>query len=306
MMRRTMAAAALTVLAGTFGVGCGSDDKDAAANGEVECPNGGTVRMGVEPFEDAAKLLPAYEPLGAALGEKLGCKVEVIVATSYSAEVEAMRNGELEVGQFGPLGYVLAHEVAGAHAVATWSTDGTTPSTYYASIVAPASKGYTTLDDVKGKSFAYSDPASTSGHLFPAFALEEHGIDPDTGVKPLYAGSHTAVYEALRNGKVDAGELNSEQIDSAIEEGTYKESDFTTLWKSEPIPTSPFVVRGDLPESFKEAFAAAVVALDPSTLPPGVQEVLLGKALVATDDSAYDQIRDLVGILGIELEDLDE
>src|SRR3984893_17952909 len=77
-----------------------------------DCPNGGTVRFGVEPYDTAARLVPIYQKVGELIGEKLGCKVEVFVATSYNAEIQAMRNGKLEIGEFGPLGYVLAHQVA--------------------------------------------------------------------------------------------------------------------------------------------------------------------------------------------------
>src|SRR6202007_2545695 len=104
-----------------------------AAN--ADCPNGGTVRFGVEPFDTSAKLVPIYEDFGKLLGEKLGCDVKVYVATNYNAEIEAMRNGKLEIGQFGPLGYVLAHQVAKAEAVATFSDADGKAMTYTASIV---------------------------------------------------------------------------------------------------------------------------------------------------------------------------
>ena len=142
-------------------------------------------------------------------------KVELFVATSYNAEIEAMRNDKLEIGEFGPLGYVLAHQVAHAEAVATFAGENGQPATYTASIVTWPGSGVKTLADIKGQSFAYSDPSSTSGHLFPAYGLSKNGIDPDHGVKALYAGSHTASFEALRNHKVQAGELNSEEIASA-------------------------------------------------------------------------------------------
>src|SRR5208282_4115565 len=61
------------------------------------CPNGGTVRLGVEPYDTAARLIPIYQKLGALIGEKLGCKVEVFVATNYNAEIEAMRSDKLEI-----------------------------------------------------------------------------------------------------------------------------------------------------------------------------------------------------------------
>ena len=121
------------------------------------------------------------------------------------------------------------------------------PVTYWASIVTYPSSGIKTIADIRGHSFAFSDAASTSGHLFPAYGLRKAGIDPDKDIKALYAGSHTASFEAIYNHKVDAGELNSEQLESATQRGHYKDGDVVFLWKSDPIPTDPFAVRGDMP-----------------------------------------------------------
>src|ERR1051325_7323738 len=104
---------------------CGST-QDSASDG---CP-GGKVRFGVEPYEDPAKLTPAYEVLAKALEAKLGCPVELKVVEDYSAEVLAMRNGQLEVAQFGPLGFVFASSKANAEPLASFADATGKLSTY--------------------------------------------------------------------------------------------------------------------------------------------------------------------------------
>jgi len=274
----------------------------------ADCPEGG-VRFGVEPYESAQRLLPVYNDLSKLIGDKLGCPVQLFVATSYTAEIEAMRNGKLEIGEFGPLGYVLAHQVAKAEAVATFGKADGTPSSYYASIVTWPGSGVDKLADVKGKSFAFSDPASTSGHLFPAFGLSRNGIDPDADVKAVYAGSHTASFEALRNHKVLAGELNSEEINSAKLHNEYDEKAYVTLWKSEPIPIDPLCIRGDLDPAFKAKLAKVLSSLDLHELPEADQKFLAANEdpalkTVPQVDSAFDQIRDLVTTLKVDISKL--
>ena len=272
-----------------------------------DCPNGGTVRFGVEPYDTAARLVPIYHKVGELIGEKLGCKVEVYVATSYNAEIEAMRNDKIEIGEFGPLGYVLAHQVAKAEAVAAFGTADGKPDTYWASIVTYPASGINSVAEIKGHSFAFSDPASTSGHLFPAYGLRKAGLDPDKDVRAIYAGSHTSSFEALYNHKVDAGELNSEQLESAKQRGHYKDGDLVFLWKSDPIPTDPFVVRGDLPADFKKRIVVVLQNLDLSTLDSADRRIMVGAGvarLVPQTDGAYDGIRDLVKTLNIDLEKL--
>ena len=271
-----------------------------------DCPNDGVVRFGVEPFDTAAKLVPIYDHIGKLLGEKLGCEVKVFVTTNYNAEIEAMRAGKLEVGEFGPLGYVLAHQVAKAEAVAAFGTKEGKPDTYWASLVTWPGSGIKTVADIRGHSFAFSDPASTSGHLFPAYGLRKAGLDPDKDIKPIYAGSHTSSFEALYNHKVDAGELNSEQLQSAMQRGHYKDGDVVFLWKSDPIPTDPITVRGDLPPAFKARLTEVLQTLDLSSLPEADRKImgLSGTRFVPQTDGAYNGIRDLVKTLHIDLDKL--
>jgi len=289
-------------LTGALAIALGMLTAQAAA--AADCPNGGVVRFGVEPYDSTARLIPIYDRLGKLIGDKLGCEVKVYVATNYNAEIEAMRNGKLEIGEFGPLGYVLAHQVAKAEAVAAFGTADGKPDTYWASLVTYPGSGITTVAEIKGHSFAFSDPASTSGHLFPAYGLRKAGINPDKDIRAIFAGSHTSSFEALYNHKVDAGELNSSQLESAKQRGHYKDGDLVFLWKSEPIPTDPFAVRGDLPAAFKQRVIAVLQNLDLSALPEQDRRIMVGAGithLVPQNDAAYDGIRELVKTLNIDL-----
>ncbi len=280
-----------------------------AQTADSGCPDG-TLRFGVEPYEDAAVLAPAYQPLADALGASLNCTVELNITTNYTAEIEAMRNGKLDIAEFGPLAYVFAQKLANAELVATFSDANGQPATYYASIVTWPGSGITDISQLGGHSFAYSDPASTSGHLYPAFGLKSNGIDPDTGVQGVFAGSHTASFEALRNHKVDAGELNSDRIKTATTAGEYSPDQFITLWQSAPIPQDPITIRSDLPAGTKSRIREALTAFDFSSLPPDVQKMLnddvgmAGTRLVPEDDSAFDEVRSLVSTLNIDLASL--
>ena len=278
----------------------------AASAASADCPNGGVVRFGVEPYDTAPKLVPIYDHIGKLIAAKLGCEVKIFVTTSYNAEIEAMRNHKLEAGEFGPLGYVLAHQVAKAEAVATFGNAENKPDTYWASLVTWPGSGIKTAAEIRGHSFAFSDPASTSGHLFPAYGLRKVGIDPEKDIRAIYAGSHTSSFEALYNHKVEAGELNSEQMESAKQRGHYKDGDLVFLWKSGPIPIDPITVRGDLPAEFKQRLTAVLQNLDLSQLPEADRKIMgvHGMRTVPQSDKAFDGIRDLVKTLNIDLNKL--
>ena len=271
------------------------------------CPKGG-LNYGVIPYDSSAAFVPMYHKLGNLIEAATGCKVNVLIGNNYTATIEAMRAKKIDAGELGPLSYVLAHAVAGVVAIATYSNREGQPDTYTASVVTWPGSGITTLKGVAGHTFAYSDPASTSGHLFPAYALAKAGIDPDHGVKAIYAGSHTSSFEALLHHKVEAGEMNSSEISSAKAAGIYKASDFVTLWTSAPIPQDPIVVRSDLPEPLKTNLTSALQHLSLAPLTQKELDVVgvSGRTYVPQSDAAYNGIRDLISVLHIDLNKLNQ
>jgi len=288
--------AALLALAGCGGPAPAADDPAA-------CPNGGTVRMGVQPFLAATKLTPAYQELAKALSTALGCSVQVNVTTDYAAETEAMRAKQLEIAEFPPFGYVLAKDRAGLVPVATFGNTAGQVSTATAGIAVLATSPVTDLKGLAGHSVAFTAPTATSGHLLPAAGLKQAGIDPNTGITPVYLGTHTAVYQALLNNRVDAAELASTQISAAKAAGAYDPSKIRMLWNSAPSPSDPIVVRADLTPEFRQRLTQALLHLDFTSLPPDARDffanTVQARAFVPADDSTYASVREVVATLGL-------
>jgi len=261
------------------------------------CPEGGAVRFGVEPYEATAVLAPLYKEFGKLLGAKLGCEVKIQITTSYTTEIEAMRQGKLEAAELGPFGYELAKkEVPGLTAVAQFGSSDGKPVTYWASIVTWKGSGIKTLKDLKGKSFAFADPASTSGFLMPSYGMKSVGLDSKKDVKGVFAGTHTASFEALRNHKVQAGELNSDTLALAKLKGWWKADDYITLWKSEPLPLDPIVIDPKIKDPLRKHLVDALQSL--KLVPPMSQEAfkVMGDAnrLVPATDATYSYVADVM------------
>jgi len=241
---------------------CGGSALSSPAATSATCPNGG-IKFGIEPYEDPAKLKPAYDVLAAALSKKLECPVSVQVVEDYAAEVLAMRNGKLDLGQFGPLGYVFADAKAGAEPLVSFGTAGKELSTYTAGIWVSKDSPIQAIGDLKGKSLALGSVGSTSGDVLPRFGLREAGI-ADADLKMDYTGGHPEALLALTNGKVDAAEINSQTLATAIAAGTFTSDKYRQVWTSNPIPNDPITVRGDADPAFKAAVKDAFLSLDPT------------------------------------------
>lgn len=268
----------------------------ASAARKSVCPNG-QVNFGVEPYDSGAKFTAAYESLTKVLSTNLGCPVKLVVTSNYTAEVEAMRAGKLDVAEFGPLGYIFAHQLSKAMPVAVFATKNKKPVTYTAAIWIPTDSTITSVAGLKGHTLALSDPASTSGNLLPLYAMEKAGLNPSKDVKIQYAGGHPQSLLALTNGKVDAAEVNSQQQATAVAAGQFDTSKFKVLWRSAPLPNDPITVRGSLPAAFQTALKGALLKMTPAQLKLVDTELGVDSGpMIPATDTMFKTIRDVVNI----------
>ena len=257
--------------------------------------------MGLIPADDAEEMLRNYEPIQEYLSKELGIPVEIQVTSDYTAAIEAMRAKHIDMAWFGPFSYIIAHNVAGAEAIVNGVKESTGSATYKSVIVANKDSGIKTLEDLKGKSFAFVDPASTSGNLIPRKMLIENGIDPDNDFSTsYYAGTHNAMMYAVANGKVDVGATGDNVYERMVKEGEIDSEKNIIIHESEPIPGSPIVVRGDLPKILKLRIQLALIKMDQQTIHKvsgwgGISHYKIVK------DSDYDVIRETAKILDMEV-----
>ena len=95
---------------------------------------------------------------------------------------------------------MLGTTVAPIEAFAIAETTKSGRTYYHSQIIARKDSGIKTVNDLKGKTFAFVDPTSTSGHLFPKAGLIKLGIDPDTDFgRVIFTGSHDANALAVAN-----------------------------------------------------------------------------------------------------------
>ncbi len=169
-------------------------------------PTTGQVKlvMAFVPSLDAQRVLTTGSTIARMLEVATGYSIEATVPTSYAATIEALCAGRVHIAWFAPTSYVLANARCGAQ-VGLLAIRSNLP--YYTSqILVRADLPAKSVLDLRGKRFAFGDPASTSNYIWPAVYLKKQGIDPDRFFSQVvFAGGHDKVVIAIYQGSVDAG-----------------------------------------------------------------------------------------------------
>lgn len=259
--------------------------------------------MGLIPAENNEEMIQRFEPMRLYLEAKTGEPVKVYSATDYAGVIEGMKKGRVDIAWFGPLSYVLAEKEANAEAFAVGVRSDTGLSTYRSLFVVPEGSDVKTIADLKGKSVAFVDPASTSGGLIPTYLVKQA-----TGQMPkqffgefTYAGSHDAAEMAVKNKSVDAAADNDITYEKMLKKGLITKESNRVLLYSDPLPGSPMAYRKDLPEVTKAKIRDAILNAHNDIKVTGYGELTKYDPVTTAD---YQKIRDLVSELGLLREDM--
>ena len=268
-------------------------DEDAAAEPGDDWPD--QLVLTLQPAEDASELLDDADVLGEMLGERLGIEVQAEVPTDYQAVIVGLQSGAADIGGgFGPVNVARAMDQADAEPilqserfgeflyVSQWFTND--PDTFCGD--EPVNVPYeedgeefpmlfcngvdtleTSEDGPIGLEFlefagdvtiSFVSEGSASGQVFPAYGLIQMGYDLGE-LDTFTAGGHPESALAVADGEAAIGvSYNDVREDLVQERPTIGEEAIVFAW-SDPIPNDGFVIRGDLPQSLKDAVTEALL-----------------------------------------------
>ncbi|MEZ5332170.1 MAG: phosphate/phosphite/phosphonate ABC transporter substrate-binding protein [Thermoanaerobaculia bacterium] len=261
---RALASAALVPLL----IACAGETADEGAPKKLV--------LGLVPALEAQKLIDNLDPLADYLSQELGVPVESFVPQDYTGLLEAMGSGRADIGMIPPFAAMLGEERYGIDTILISMREG--EATYHSQWMtldpslcdSPPERDEDGLlycrgpiEQVRGKSVAFTDPTSTSGYLFPAVQLLEAGINPETDIQPVFVGGHDAAVIAVLKGDVEVGVCYDDaRVYGSLPEQFPDIAETVIVFNQSPeIPNDGVTVRGDLPAETKAAITAAFLKL---------------------------------------------
>jgi phosphonate transport system substrate-binding protein len=245
------------------------------------------ISVGMIPDAGATQVsIQEKGPLKDFLAKEMGQEVNLVIPTNYNATVEALGNGSLDFAYLGALTYCKAHRQYGVIPLVQRTSD----LAFHSLFITGAGSAIKTLQDLKGKQFAFGDINSTSGHLIPYLELKQAGINVDSDLKFRYSGSHPATAKAAESGAVDAGALDETVYNAMIADGKLDKSKVRVFYTSKPFVDYVWVARKDVSKEAQEKFAKAFIGLKEGK-DDQVLAILRGKSFVRASDEEYATIR---------------
>ncbi|RXK04011.1 MULTISPECIES: phosphonate ABC transporter substrate-binding protein [Arcobacteraceae] len=248
------------------------------------------LTFGVIPVAGSTSMKENFGPLTKYLEDSLGIKVEMKLAGDYTGIITGMAHNHIDFAYLGPKSYVEAARRANAEALVVEVDGESGLPGYRGTIITKKGSGLKTLEDIKGKKWAFTSSQSTSGTLVPTVMFSKKGIDPKKYFsKVIYSGGHEASILSVKAGKVDAASTNNLDFNRGLGKQWTKD-EFNVIYTSELIPGAPVAIKKELPISLKMALKGALVSYKDAE---GLKR-LKNKGFIPGDDSVYNSIRELI------------
>lgn len=211
-----------------------------------------SLRIGLLPEQDIFVQKQRYAPIAAYLAQKTGLKVELRILSRYGNIIENFTAQELDGAFFGSFTGAMAIKMLDVEPLARPQyADGV--STYYGMIFVRKESGIRTAADMKGKTFAMVDQATTAGWLLPLHYFHEHRIgEPQAWLREIYfSGTHEDVIRDVIEGRADIGAAKDLIFDRFVHQGGGAREQLEILAVSPPVPSNTLALRRDLDSALK-------------------------------------------------------
>lgn len=248
------------------------------------------LRVSAIPDEAPTELQRKFKPLGEYLKAKTGMDVQFTPVTDYAAVVEGLASKKIDLAWLGGFTFVQARLRTEGQALPI--VQRAEDEKFTSRFIVPLDSPIKTIADLKGHTFAFGAPSSTSGSLMPRYYLQQQGIVPERDFKTVaFSGAHDATVAFVASGRAEAGVLNASVMDKLLEAKNPNVEKVRVLAITPPFFDYNWTVRPGLDPAVTKKLTDAFLALDASK--PADKEILdLQRAskFIPTKASNYDGI----------------
>ena len=256
--------------------------------------------LGIEPEHNIFTQMENYRKLAGYLANKSGIPIRLTVMSRYGEVLQRFKSLHLDGALLNSYTATLALDEMGLEpAVRPFNLTGDAFS--YGLIFTRKDGDIKQVSDMRGRSFAFVDPATAEGYLFPLAYLRKNGIrNPGSYIgHNFFTGSHASAISAVIDGRADLGATKSDAYTRQLAKDPDLAKELMIIARSEPLPPATLFLRNDLPPEFKQVLTE--ILLEMAATPEG-REVLRAIGAQRFTPAArkdYDVVREMAKEAGL-------
>jgi len=260
------------------------------------------ITIGLMPEMNVFKQKQRFDPLAAYLSEKIKVPVELSILSRYGNIIERFKDSNIDAAFLGSFTGALAITQLGVEPIVR-PTNLDDTSTYCGYILVRKDSGIASAADMRGKTFAFVDKATTAGYIFPLAFLKRNKVnDIDHYLKGYYfTGSHDAAIEAVLAGQADIGCAKNTIFEFVRRSNPRIDEELTILATSPRVPSNGLCVRPDMVPATKERLRQELLNLHHTPRGEEILKAMGYRNFVETTKEDYQPVFDLAAEAGITL-----
>ena len=265
-------------------------DLETDATPSAASVNADVLRVAVAPVYSPRTSLTLYQDLAVYLGQKLNRPAQLVQGKTYDEINNLVREGTVALAIVCTNAYLEGQETFGMQALVVPQVKGET--VYYAYLIVPIDSLARSLADLRGKTFAFSDPLSNTGRLVAVDQLLQMGTTPDAFFsRTIFTYSHDNSIKAVAENLVDGATVDDQVYDFLTASGSPLPGRTRIIARYGPFGSSPLVVNPNLDAKLKTQLRDTLLAMGNDDAGRAILAQLGIDRFVVPDDRAYDSVR---------------
>jgi len=250
----------------------------------------GVLRVSAIPDEAPSELQRKFKPLGEYLKAKTGLDVQFTPVTDYAAVVEGLAAKKIDLAWLGGFTFVQARLRTEGQAVPI--VQRAEDEKFTSRFIVPLDSPIKSIADLKGHTFVFGAPSSTSGSLMPRYFLQQQGLVPERDFRTVaFSGAHDATVAFVASGRAEAGVLNASVMDKLVEAKNPNAGKVRVLATTPPFFDYNWTVRPGMDPALQKKLTDAFLALDPArAADKEILDLQRASKFIPTKSSNYDGI----------------
>jgi len=254
------------------------------------------LRLAVAAIISPQGTAESYGDLAAYLGEKLDRPVELIQRRTYAQANELIKQGQVDLAFVCTSAYVASHKEFGMELLVAPQIDG--HYVYYSMLIVSAASPAKSMADLRGQVFAFTDPMSHTGRVYPTYLVQQLGTTPeDFFRRTFFTYSHDKAIEAVAQGIADGAAVDSMVLKYAFTRHPELKQQLKVIHQSQPFGIPPVVVPPNLSPRLKTELRQILLEMPNDATGRQILDNLGLDRFVLLDDRAYDSVRMIVQLV---------